>query len=227
MLHHANVDRLIALWQVIYYNTSIYTIGDYEGALYGTAAGTVGGSTPLKPFYDTTGDFHTSNSVQDIAAFGYTYPELRPTSNGGQRMSNSPEDLSSYVKFKVNSLYTDTLSAYSNELPRNPSRKTVRGEEDGGGVSKTWSVAIQVDKAQVSLPATLNCYLGDRRIGKMALLGIPATGVTHSTLPLDGALELAGVHPGDENDVLDFLANGMSFDVRKVHHAIMYMSVKY
>lgn len=110
MLHHANVDRLIALWQAIYYNSSIYTIADYESALYGTAAGTVGGLTPLKPFYDVNGNFHTSESVRNVSAFGYTYPELQPTMPGGEVASLSPDELSSYVKFRVNALYTDNTT---------------------------------------------------------------------------------------------------------------------
>lgn len=219
MLHHANVDRLIALWQAIYYNSSMYTIEDYEGALFGTAAGAVGGLTPLKPFYDGNGDFHTSESVKNISAFGYTYPELQPATPGGQKASLSPDELSSYVKFRVNALYTDNSTAVpygGGQVRRYRGPRTAWGKTDGAILGKTWSVSIQVDKGQVTLPATVNCYLGTSLVGMMALLGIPATGVTHSTIPLDKALAMSLADLGDDEGVISFLASLLWFDMQKV-----------
>lgn len=217
MLHHANVDRLIALWQAIYYNSTIYTIGDYEAALYGTAAGFVGVATPLKPFYDTAENFHTSTSVKNIGVFGYTYPELQPTSTDGQQVMASPEELSRYVKFKVNALYTENSTKYERAFQQYRSHRTSHGAGTGEMKEKTWSIVIQVDKVQVPLPATVNCYIGEELIGKMALLQIPTLGVTHSTIPLDGALATsAGVNLGDEDNVLEFLDQAMKFDLEKV-----------
>lgn len=220
MLHHANVDRLIALWQAVYYNSSIYTIADYEPALYGTAAGNVGVLTPLKPFYDASGNFHTSESVRNISVFGYTYPELQPMMPGGQVASVSPDELSSYVKFRVNALYTDnstTATSYGGNTGRR-FRGPRRARETAKGVivSKTWSVAIQVDKAQIPLPSTVKCYLGTSLVGTMALLGIPATGLTHSTIPMDGALAVSLAALGDDEAVLEFLAQYLRFEVQKV-----------
>jgi tyrosinase len=221
MLHHANVDRLIALWQAIYYNSSIYTIADYESALYGTAAGLVGDLTPLKPFYDVTGNFHTSESVRNISIFGYTYPELQPTMPGGELASVSADELSSYVKFRVNALYADNLttaaSSGSTSARRFMGPRKAQGTAaEGVIVNKTWSVVIQVDKAQMPLPATVDCYLGASLAGTMALLGIPATGVTHSTVPLDRALAVSLADLGDDEAVLEFLAQSMRFEVHKV-----------
>lgn len=217
MLHHANVDRLIALWQAIYYNSSIFDITDYEGALYGTAAGNVSANTPLKPFSAANGTFHTSNSVRDVATFGYGYPELQPKGPDGQPMDVTPDELSAYVKFRVNSLYTDNSSAYgSSKIPRFRSPRAPGIHRGGMVTSKTWSVALQVDKGQVVLPATVYCYLGDSLVGKMALLAIPATGVTHSTIPLDKALVGAGLDVVDEDAVRTFLVQKLRFEVLKV-----------
>lgn len=223
MLHHANVDRLIALWQAVYHNSSIYTIADYEPALYGTAAGLAGRRTPLKPFYDGDGDFHTSESVRDIAVFGYTYPELQPTTPGGQLASVSAQELSSYVKFRVNALYADNATTTAAPYGSASSARRFGGPRNAQGptegsvfLSKTWSVALQVDKAQIPLPATVDCYLGASLAGTMALLGIPAAGTTHSTIPLDGALAAALADVGDVEAVLEFLAQNMRFEVHKV-----------
>lgn len=55
---------------------------DYEGALYGNAAGTVSADTPPKPsFLRRTGRDvpHQYVGVRNISALGYSYPELHPT----------------------------------------------------------------------------------------------------------------------------------------------------
>ncbi|KAF2008582.1 Di-copper centre-containing protein [Aaosphaeria arxii CBS 175.79] len=76
-LHHATVDRQMALFQAIYPDsyvepcesrTPTYTIE--QGELL-TA------DTPLTPFHrNADGDFWTSALVRDTAVLGYTYPEL-------------------------------------------------------------------------------------------------------------------------------------------------------
>lgn len=229
MLHHANLDRLIALWQAIYYNASIFDTGDYEGALYGTAAGNVSADTPLKPFRAAGGAFHTSNSVRDVGGLGYTYPELGPTAPRGRRrrgrgrggVSVTPEQLSAYVKSRVNALYGDepAATAYG---PRGRPRRAVApgtaGSRRGGGVaiSKTWSVALGVDKARVDLPATVYGYLGEEVVGKMALLAIPAAGVTHSIIPLNRVLSDVGLDLVDVDAVMGYLEEELRFEVRKV-----------
>lgn len=237
MLHHTNVDRLIALWQAIYPNSSIFTVVDYAGALYGTAAGNVSADTPLKPFHDRPGDgdgangFHTSRSVRDIAVLGYTYPELQ--AGGGDGSSNgtsapaplSPDGLAEHVRFKVNSLYSSVPTTAENVTEARRARRLVRrhgrfkGKDRAAEATrKTWSVAISVDRAEVPLPATIGCYLSDgdmrEQAGRMSLLAIPAVGVTHSNIPLDKALGAAGdVDLADADEVASYLNRTLKFEV--------------
>ncbi|KAI9668449.1 MAG: hypothetical protein M1831_001203 [Alyxoria varia] len=94
-LHHANVDRLYALWQAIYPNS--YTINAPAGqSTYTIRSGDqMTANTPLRPFHsNSNGAFHTSNSVRNVRNLGYTYPEL---SSG----DTSPAG----VRAKVNNLY--------------------------------------------------------------------------------------------------------------------------
>lgn len=44
--HHANMDRLIALWQAARPSSSIFETTAFEGVLYGTAAGNVSAQCP-------------------------------------------------------------------------------------------------------------------------------------------------------------------------------------
>lgn len=227
MLHHANVDRLIALWQATYPNSSIFNVVDYAGALYGTAPGNVSADTPLKPFHDPPGaadgadGFHTSRSVRDVAVLGYSYPELlAPSGNGTDGNGTaaaaplSPDELAEHVRFRVNSLYSSVPTTSENVTEARRMRLLVRRPNGNdrlpvrrpAATRKTWSVAISVDRAEVPLPATIGCFLSDddsgrrEQAGRMSLLAIPATGVTHSTIPLDGAL---GAIAGDVFDLAD------------------------
>ncbi|KAK7747359.1 hypothetical protein SLS53_001613 [Cytospora paraplurivora] len=219
MLHHANLDRLIALWQAIYPDSGIFKITDFEGALYGTAAGNVSADTPLKPFYNQDGSFHTSNSVRNISTFGYTYLELQP--NHADDTYVSPSDLSDFVRLKVNSLYSGEPVSYSKSR-RFKSMRTSRSRH--GPARKAWSVAISVDKAELPLPATVGCYFDGSLVGKMALLAIPATGVTHSTIPLDVALSAAGLDLASEDAVLQYLNRTLGFEVRELKNREFYAS---
>lgn len=246
MLHHANVDRLIALWQAIYPNSSIFNVVDYAGALYGMAAGNVSADTPLKPFHDRPGDgdgvdgFHTSRSVRDIAVLGYTYPELQMHSGNGSSNNSaaaapSPDELAEHVRFKVNSLYSSVPTTSENVTEARRARSLVRRNSSPGrfkgkdkamlrrlvATRKTWTVAISVDRAEVPLPATIGCYLshdGKReQAGRMSLLAVPAEGVTHSTIPLDRALgAVGGVDLADADEVALYLNQTLKFEVLKV-----------
>lgn len=65
-LHHANIDRLFALWQALHpdsylcNDTSIYPNDETE----------------LHPFRKTDNQYWTPKLARNVTAFGYTYPEL-------------------------------------------------------------------------------------------------------------------------------------------------------
>jgi tyrosinase len=74
MLHHAMVDRAVAMWQVLYPNDYLTP----EPAVFPTYTIPVGQiqnvSSPLSPFFkNTIGDFWTSDSVRSTKTFGYAY----------------------------------------------------------------------------------------------------------------------------------------------------------
>lgn len=87
---------------------------------------------------------------------------------------------------------------------------------DDVAVSKTWSVAIQVDRAHVALPATIDCYLGDVQVGRRACLAAPATGVAHAVIPLNRFLSVNEVDLGDQNAVAAYLVQAMRFEMLQV-----------
>ncbi|KAK7457901.1 hypothetical protein VKT23_010248 [Stygiomarasmius scandens] len=97
-LHHANIDRLLAIWQTLYPNKwwQSDTIHDKDGKPVGTFKPT----DPLEPFHrDTIATTHDSNGVRYHTELGYTYPEL-------QRWNYpSEEEFIESVKKAVHDLY--------------------------------------------------------------------------------------------------------------------------
>ncbi|KIV99429.1 uncharacterized protein PV09_08861 [Verruconis gallopava] len=130
-LHHANVDRLLALWQIAQDKTW-FSPGLSGVATYTTPANEqVDGTSPLTPFYKDASSqtFWTPNEVEDWTTFGYTYPEV---------MNGLSTDKSSVIS-AINSLYgTQTIppvnsgssssssssSAIPSATPSSPSKLT-------------------------------------------------------------------------------------------------------
>ncbi|KAI3329304.1 Di-copper centre-containing protein [Xylariaceae sp. AK1471] len=75
-LHHANVDRIFAMWQIIHNDTYVVP----TAAVYASHTQNQGDMedihTPLQPFFVNTTAFWTSDMVRDHETFGYTYAEV-------------------------------------------------------------------------------------------------------------------------------------------------------
>jgi len=99
-LHHANVDRLFAIWQAL--NPTSYTINQPagDGTFVIAATSTETETTPLAPFNDATGKkYWTSERVQNTQTFNYAYPET-------QRWAfSSDSDYMNSVQNAVDQLY--------------------------------------------------------------------------------------------------------------------------
>lgn len=176
MLHHAAIDRHVALWQAVYHNDSMFN-SSYVSPVgqFATAPGTrITADSPLKPFYaDANGTFHTSNSVRDVATLGYTYPELALAGNWTSR-----EALSRHVRTVVNQLYGNTTKLTMSR----------RGVELEPKTRLEYYVEVEVEKEGLKLPATLMVWVGDRLAGRVVLLGGPARGIAHGEVTLPDEL---------------------------------------
>ncbi|KAL1795189.1 hypothetical protein ACET3X_007005 [Alternaria dauci] len=78
MLHHANVDRLLALYQGAHPDRWMKpsNIGPH-GNVYLEDFQTVSADTDLMPFRKAPGQFLTFNDCRNTTVFGYVYPETR------------------------------------------------------------------------------------------------------------------------------------------------------
>jgi tyrosinase len=105
-LHHANVDRIFAMWQIIHNDSYVVP----TAAVYASHTQNQGDiedvQTPLKPFFVNDTSFWTSDMVRKPDTFGYTYMEVANKTRGE-------------VIATVNRMYTDyspaTISFKSNE----------------------------------------------------------------------------------------------------------------
>jgi tyrosinase len=94
-LHHTNVDRLFAMYQVVQPTTgnTLVTPGNINSNMAQWNAGEPKNSfTPLKPFTkNTNGDYFTSEDIRNTRVLGYVYPETNgnPTANSVRSAVNS------------------------------------------------------------------------------------------------------------------------------------------
>lgn len=95
-LHHAQVDRLLAIWQALHPDSYVEASNEPIGSAAIAQGARTDVNTPLKPFRnDTDGHFWTSATASDVENFGYSYPEIQ-----GKSVSE--------VKAAVNALYASS-----------------------------------------------------------------------------------------------------------------------
>jgi tyrosinase len=75
--HHANMDRIFALYQYRYPDTWVEDAAQAKGT-FAVAKGAIEGpKSPLTPFHmNALGDMWTATTSRNWTSFGYTYPEL-------------------------------------------------------------------------------------------------------------------------------------------------------
>lgn len=104
-LHHANVDRLVAIWQVLNPDSYVEPTLAQWGTFTLSANTTVDGDTALTPFRaNEMGDMWTPRTIRDTATFGYTYPEVVD-------WVVLPSDMKTTVQRSINALYSPSVSS--------------------------------------------------------------------------------------------------------------------
>ncbi|RYP87352.1 hypothetical protein DL769_000556 [Monosporascus sp. CRB-8-3] len=76
LLHHVNVDRIFAMWQVLYNDSYVVPMPAIYPSHTSAAGQIQDKETALTPFFFENDTFWTSDMVRDHEVFGYTYPEV-------------------------------------------------------------------------------------------------------------------------------------------------------
>ncbi|KAI2628798.1 Di-copper centre-containing protein [Hypoxylon sp. NC1633] len=215
MLHHANIDRLAALWMAVHFNATHQSESYTTSGLYATARGAkITAASPLKPFYQRDGrSFHTSLTAASLEPFGYTYPELARWEGKKKEEGGGDADLERRgraVMARVDELYGSGRGTRD----RNGTGLPGQGNEGAGEEQKHWSVHVTVDRSTVDLPCTIDIYVGDVLGGRVTLLGMPKLGHAHAEIPLQRAI---GNVSSNHSAVETALRGQLRVDVRTAH----------
>ncbi|KKF92427.1 Polyphenol oxidase 1 [Ceratocystis platani] len=195
MLHHTQVDRLIAMWQAMYPSEDMF---NYSYQTYGTytipADSQIDNSTELGPFRKSDGGMHSSMSVRRVWDFGYSYEGIQPWSRSADEMVR---DITSIVNTKYGPQGTPVAS-----------RKSRRHSQKRSAVMEYFAeVNIVVDK--FPRPCSMLLFLNDKPAGTFTMLAHPMKGIVNGEIPLQNGIEAAGITGNTEEEMLAAIQKAM------------------
>lgn len=223
-LHHAMMDRIFALWQVI--NPDSFVVPEpSKMTSFTAAAGEIqDASTPLMPFHsDNSGNFWDSNSARYTSTFRYAYPETANVVGG------STEEFQASVRTAINILYSSITAA---------AKLKTREEMAGRGVTyQEWMVNIRVQKHALQSSFFVYLFLGSinndssgwsfdpNLVGTQGVFTKASCATCNnsqlvtSTIPLNHALEQkitdGSLQSLDSKDVKEYLACNLKYRVTR------------
>ncbi|KAH6990001.1 common central domain of tyrosinase-domain-containing protein [Ilyonectria destructans] len=144
-LHHCNIDRLFAIWQVLH-DDSWFTGNDIRDKDLGNfyiPPGTADKPTDaLRPFHKTSdGQYYTSDDIREVTPLGYTYPGLEKweytAADGSYDKARHIEELTKTLNYNYNASWA---AAEKSELTADP------GQMDGVGLMSLGALVEAVDQ---------------------------------------------------------------------------------
>lgn len=142
-LHHTNVDRLLAMYQLIVPNSYVANGNINRPMAQWNQGEGKNGNSPLKPFTkDTSGNYFTSGDVRETRTLGYFYPETR-------------DRTASQVSQAVTSLYGNgkRLSKRDPATGRHLGRRFEEGDYNT-------VLSVVADKYALSGSYVVHCFVG-------------------------------------------------------------------
>ncbi|KAH8656637.1 hypothetical protein BGZ60DRAFT_145468 [Tricladium varicosporioides] len=215
-IHHANVDRLVAMWQAAYPDAWLKEEVNDAPTFTMRPGEKLNEKTPLHPFTQADGKTpHTSESSRYIKNFGYSYPDIEDW-----KFTNA-KDLSKAVTQRVNILYNKdwrlistpkptttpkvkgvTATSKPTATPTPKSTYKIRGmalneRQAAPKVPREWSVALSAPNNALSEPFYVKCTANNVVVGKMVISAVPnqdeiaagANRTTHAEFTLKNTLK--------------------------------------
>ncbi|KAJ6437792.1 dihydroxy-acid dehydratase [Purpureocillium lavendulum] len=181
ILHHANVDRIWAYYGITHRDSVIFN-DTYRGlSRYGTPAGTpLDNRSPMEPFFQRSGSFHTSLSVLSVFDFGYTYAGLE----SGKSETQMRQDVTRFI----NQRYGPRQAAAAKPMfmaTAGGENGTHDKEGDRPGSRARFFVDLAIDRAEVDRPCSVNVYRADTAAGSMVLPKEPESGISNGGFTID------------------------------------------
>lgn len=202
-LHHANVDRLFAMWQALYPSSWISPTPAIVNS-YTTSVGEMQDSkTALTPFYaKSDGTFWDSDMVRDPKVLGYSYQEVAGVSLTGGKADRK---IQSRVRTAINKLYGQPSPASLALKWRGGLKPGMRLPASliAGGRYREWIANIRVDKQGLGGPFFIHLFLdsvpadsgtwayADNLVGTMSVFAAPfVKGMEMEGLHISGTVPL-------------------------------------
>jgi len=212
-LHHANVDRLYAMWQAIYPDAWIQNQQNNVGTFY-TPPNTIENATwPLAPFHkDANGNMFDSDDVRDTKTFGYAYREVID-------WNVTKEELSKNVITAVNQIYNPNGSG--GVTSKRSHGKRFVDNKAATAANNQYVLNIVVDKSKTNGSMTMNFDINNHTVGSYPVLAGTNKQMDMSSHPnvagqlaLTHALLSIGCNLDDRNSTLSTIAKGMSWTAK-------------
>ncbi|GFP57945.1 polyphenol oxidase 1 [Trichoderma asperellum] len=184
-MHHSNVDRMWAFWEAIMPSSPVFT-SSYKGqSRFNSKTGaTITPNSPLQPFFQANGQFHTSNSVKSIQGMGYSY-------QGIEYWQKSQAQIKSSVTTIINQLYG----------PKSSSKRNTRAADL---VQTRYFAQISVNVTDIPIrPAEINVYVAGQKAGSLIVMKLPAEGTVNGGFTVDNPMRTL-LHGGNRNAVSAF-----------------------
>lgn len=217
-LHHANVDRLFALWQAIRPGTQLTSkspgTNTFANIVNSTGSPADTTSTPLYPFKHKSGAWWTSRDVPDVRSvwkYGYGFDELQCSFSS---MTN--DELRAKIITTVNTLYGPGTTVVPLQA-RGPALRLPK-------IDNTFIIRLNIDKSELPGSWTAHFFLGappsnsaafgsaTNRIGTISQLGTPHQKMMSrpltSELTVTEAMVSAGIGRDFSLDKITRLLNG-------------------
>lgn len=123
-LHHAMVDRIVAMWQILHPYSWVTEQATMTPTFTLERGVMQNSSTDLAPFYaDVDGAFWNSETARYTQAFGYSYPEI-VNLGAGENQGRNPDDRAR-LSSTINRLYgSSSLSTMARRRKRSEARRT-------------------------------------------------------------------------------------------------------
>ena len=170
-LHHANVDRYFAMWQVLHPESYIEPTVTPWGTYTDPPNATISAGTDLSPFHlDNGGTLFTPEDVRATSVFGYTYPELVD-------WNTSAVQLATYVQSQINSLYNTGAGSQVRDNDVKVANRASSTAAAFGHITidtarklrvnnqpTQWTIQVQAQRYGASSSFTLYFFMGDAPI---------------------------------------------------------------
>ncbi|KAH7136840.1 tyrosinase [Dactylonectria estremocensis] len=205
MLHHANVDRLWTYWQFIRPSQANFK-SSYKGAArFNSREGaTITPKSPLQPFFQANGKFHTPESVTSIRGFGYTYWGL-------EYWKKSKATLTKDATAVINRLYGPSSSS---------SKKSKRDDQS----LTRYFAQIEVNVEELERPCAIGLYVNTTSVGNFIVLMQPASGTFFGKFSLDRAADPVDVADTKTSVVVGDILAGLRVEIKKHDGTIIDLS---